>query len=176
MIASENPSEVSIYQSSPLELRHSDTYQCDIRRLIGITQKAIMLASFRRREDAVGIYQTLSYHLTLVDLMKSCVLLMKLPCTEGESWRIGEAIRSEGDSLFLLGDAVASCRREYRGHSSSIVSGALRKGAKVSASARDLRARGIQASELHEGIKIIEDIEGDFIDVTMDLADRVIAW
>lgn len=108
--------------------------------------------------------------------MKSCILLMKLPCTEGESWRIGEAVRAKGDSLFLLGDAVASCRREYRGHASSIVSGALSKGAKVCASARDLRARGIEASELHDGIKIVEDIEGDFIDVTMDHADRVIAW
>ncbi len=108
--------------------------------------------------------------------MKSCVLLMKLPCTEGESWRIGEAIRAKGDSLFLLGDAVAICRKEYRGHAASIVSSVLSKGAKVNASARDLRARGIEASELPEGVKVIEDIEGDFIDVTMDQADRVIAW
>jgi len=101
---------------------------------------------------------------------------MKTPCTEGESWRIGEAIRAKGDSLFLLGDAVAISRKEYRGHASSIVSGALSKGAIVNASARDLRARGIEASELHEGVKVVEDIEGDFVDVTMDQADRVIAW
>jgi sulfur relay protein TusB/DsrH len=108
--------------------------------------------------------------------MKSCILLMKQPCTEGESWRIGEAIRAKGDALFLLGDAVASGRKEYHGHASSIVSGALSREAKVIASARDLRARGIEASELQEGIEIVEDIEGDFIDVTMEHADRVIAW
>ena len=108
--------------------------------------------------------------------MKSCILLMKLPCTEGESWRIGEAIRAKGDSLFLLGDAVASGRKEFRGFASSIVRGALSRGGKVSASARDLRARGIATSELHEGIEIIEDIEGDFIDVAMMDADRVVAW
>ena len=124
----------------------------------------------------VGIYLAQPYHFTLVDLMKSCILLMKLPCTEGESWRIGEAIRAKGDTLFLLGDAVESGRKEYRGHASSIVSGALSREAKVIASARDLRARGIEASELQEGIEIVEDIEGDFIDVTMEHADRVIAW
>ena len=31
--------------------------------------------------------------------MKSCILLMKLPCTEGESWRIGEAIRAKGKEI-----------------------------------------------------------------------------
>ncbi len=108
--------------------------------------------------------------------MKSCVLLMKVPCTEGESWRIGEAVRAKGDSLFLLGDAVTICRKGFHGHSSSIVSGALGKGAKVSASARDLRARGIELAELLEGIKVVEDIEGDFVEVTMMHADRVIAW
>jgi len=108
--------------------------------------------------------------------MKSCILLMKLPCTEGESWRIGEAIRTKGDTLFLLGEAVESGRKEYRGYASSIVSGALSREAKVIASARDLRARGIEASELQEGIEIVEDIEGDFINVTMEHADRVIAW
>ena len=46
----------------------------------------------------------------------------------------------------------------------------------VSASARDMRARGIEFSELHEGIKVVEDIEGDFIDVAMNHAERVIAW
>ena len=108
--------------------------------------------------------------------MKSCILLMKLPCTEGESWRIGEAVRAKGDALFLLGDSVATCRKDYHGFASSVVSGALSRGAMVSASARDLRARGIEASELHEGIKIVEDIEGDFIEMTMNHADRVIAW
>jgi sulfur relay protein TusB/DsrH len=101
--------------------------------------------------------------------MKSCILLMKQPCTEGESWRIGEAIRAKGDTLFLLGDAVESGRKEYRGY-------ALSREAKVIASARDLRARGIETSELQEGIEIVEDIEGDFIDVMMEHADRVIAW
>ena len=108
--------------------------------------------------------------------MKSCVLLMRTPCTEGESWRIGEAVRAKGDALFLLGDAVAIGRKEFRGHASSIVSGVLGKGAKVSASARDLRARGIDVSELHDGIKVVEDIEGDFIDMAMMHADRVISW
>ncbi|MDD1743225.1 MAG: DsrH/TusB family sulfur relay protein [Methanomassiliicoccales archaeon] len=108
--------------------------------------------------------------------MKSCILLMRLPYSEGEAWRIGEAVRAKGDSLFLLGDAVAGARKEFRGHASSIVSGALGRGAKVSASARDLRARGIEVSELHEGIKVVEDIEGDFIDMAMNQAERVIAW
>jgi sulfur relay protein TusB/DsrH len=108
--------------------------------------------------------------------MKSCILLMKLPCTEGESWRIGQTVRGKGDSLFLLGDAVESGRKEFRGHASSIVSGALSREAKVIASARDLRARGIEASEMHEGIETVEDIEGDFVDVAMMHADRVIAW
>jgi sulfur relay protein TusB/DsrH len=111
-----------------------------------------------------------------VKFIKSCVLLMKVACTEGESWRIGEAIRAKGDALFLLGDAVVCGRKEFRGHASSIVSAALSRGAKVSASARDLRARGIDTSELHEGILVVEDIEGDFIDMTMMHADRVIAW
>jgi sulfur relay protein TusB/DsrH len=123
----------------------------------------------------VGKYLSKPYLYT-GDLMKSCVLLMKIACTEGESWRIGEAVRDKGDALFLLGDAVACGRKEFRGHASSIVSVALSRGAKVSASARDLRARGIEASELHDGIKIVEDIEGDFIDMTMMHADRVIAW
>jgi hypothetical protein len=103
-------------------------------------------------------------------------LLMKTPCTEGESWRVAEAIRAQEDSLFLLGDAVMICRREYRGHPSSIVSGALGRQASVMASGRDLRARGVELSELAEGVEVVEDIEGLFIDEAMGPADRVIAW
>lgn len=101
---------------------------------------------------------------------------MKTPCTEGESWRIAEIIQAKGDCLFLLGDAVMSCRREYRGHPSTIVSSALDRGAKVVASARDLRARGVDAAELSKGVEVVEDLEGQFIDEAMDRADRVIAW
>jgi sulfur relay protein TusB/DsrH len=108
--------------------------------------------------------------------MRTCILLMKTPCTEGESWRIAEAIKAEEDSLFLLGDAVMSCRREYRGHPSTVVSSAITRGAKVFVSARDLRARGVDISELAKGVEVVEDIEGLFIDETMDRADRVIAW
>ncbi|HEY3419146.1 MAG TPA: hypothetical protein VGK23_01165 [Methanomassiliicoccales archaeon] len=108
--------------------------------------------------------------------MRTCILLMKTPCTEGESWRIAEAIRGKGDNLFLLGDAVMNCRREYRGHPSSIIEGALSRGAKVRASGRDLRARGIDPSELAKGVEVVEDIEGMFIEEAMERADRVIAW
>jgi sulfur relay protein TusB/DsrH len=108
--------------------------------------------------------------------MRTCILLMKTPCTEGESWRIAEAIKAKEDSLYLLGDAVMSCRREYRGHPSTIVSGAIDRGAKVLASGRDLRARGVDASELSRGVEVVEDLEGQFIDEAMERADRVIAW
>jgi sulfur relay protein TusB/DsrH len=108
--------------------------------------------------------------------MKTCILLMKLPCSEGESWRIAEAVRAKGDSLYLLGDAVLSCRKEYRGHPSSIVGTALSRGAKVRASARDLRARGVELAELEKGVEAVEDVEGSFVDEMMEHAQRVIAW
>ncbi len=151
-------------------------HQCSPERRIRIAYQVVMQLEFEEGKTQSVYTKPSTIISTLVDLMKSCVLLMKLPGTEGESWRIGEAVRAKGDSLFLLGDAVAICRREYRGHASSIASGALSKDAKVCASARDLRARGIEASELLEGIKIVEDIEGDFIDVMMDQAERVVAW
>jgi sulfur relay protein TusB/DsrH len=103
-------------------------------------------------------------------------LLMKTPCTEGESWRVAEAIKAKGDTLYLLGDAVMICRRGYRGHPSTIVSTAADRGAKVLASARDLRARGIGDSELMGAVEVLEDLEGSFVEETMERADRVIAW
>jgi sulfur relay protein TusB/DsrH len=108
--------------------------------------------------------------------MRTCILLMKTPCTEGESWRVAEAVRAKGDSLYLLGDAVMICRRGYRGHPSTIVSTAADRGSKVMASARDLRARGIGLNELTEAVEVIEDLEGLFVDEAMERADRVIAW
>jgi sulfur relay protein TusB/DsrH len=108
--------------------------------------------------------------------MRTCILLMKTPCTEGESWRIAEAIRANGDTLYLLGDAVMIGRQEYLGHSSTIVTTATNRGAKIRACTRDLRARGIEATELANGIEVVEDIEGSFVDETMEHADRVIAW
>lgn len=101
---------------------------------------------------------------------------MKTPCTEGESWRIAEAIRSKSDTLYLLGDAVMLCRHGYRGHPSTIVSTAADRGAKVLVSARDLRARGIGVAELSETVDVVEDLEGSFVEETMERADRVIAW
>ena len=91
--------------------------------------------------------------------MRTCVLLMKTPCTEGESWRIAEAIRGKDDMLFLLGDAVMLCRERYRGHPSTIVSTAVARGASVKASARDLRVRGVGEEELVDGVELVEEIE-----------------
>ena len=108
--------------------------------------------------------------------MRTCILLMKLPCTEGESWRIAEAVRGKGDELYLLGDAVMIGREKYRGHPSTIVSTALSRGAKVRASGRDIRARGVELPELSNGIEVVEDIEGLFVDGMMKRTDRVIAW
>ncbi len=40
----------------------------------------------------------------------------------------------------------------------------------------DLRARGIGDSELIGAVEVLEDLEGSFVEETMERADRVIAW
>lgn len=111
--------------------------------------------------------------------MRLCILLMRTPSTEEDNARIFGVlshVRGEDVAIYLLGDGVLCGRKGQAASIGGGVERALRSGAKVVIGARDLRARGIQSTELLEDLEVVEDLEGDFIEESMEWADRVITW
>jgi sulfur relay (sulfurtransferase) complex TusBCD TusD component (DsrE family) len=87
-----------------------------------------------------------------------------------------QEVGGETVSIFLLGDGVLCSRKGQTSYHSKGVRAALKEGAEVWASAKDLRARGIASHELEHGITMTEDLEGTFLDEAMEKADRVVSW
>jgi intracellular sulfur oxidation DsrE/DsrF family protein len=79
-------------------------------------------------------------------------------------------------AIFLLGDGVLCARNGLGGDLGPSIADVLAKGAKVAASGRDVRARGIEPVELLKGVSVVDDLEGAFLDEAMEKAERVFAW
>ena len=110
--------------------------------------------------------------------MRTCILLMRSPGTKEDGERLlGIAAEAGPDvTIFLLGDGVLCARRGLVGDLGPAIGDVLVKGGRISASGRDIRARGIDPSELLEGVAIDEDPEGAFLDEAMEKSERVFAW
>lgn len=105
-------------------------------------------------------------------------MLMRTPLSEEDSDRLFSPAKEEGNdlSLYLLGDGVLCARRGQMGYHGAGVREAILRGARVKASARDLRARGVSREELMDGVVPTEDLEGELVEEVMNEAGRVFSW
>lgn len=106
-------------------------------------------------------------------------MLMRAPASEEDSERLFGTVAEAGEgsaSVFLLGEGVLCCMKGAVGFHGGGLRSALQAGARVMASARDLRARGIPPEELEAGVVAVDDLEGEFLDEAMERAERVISW
>ncbi len=111
--------------------------------------------------------------------MRLCMLLMRTPSTEEDNARIFgvlDHVQGRDVAVYLLGDGVLCARKGQAPLIGGGIERALCSGAKVVVGARDLRARGVPATELLDGLEVAEDLEGSFIDDAMERVDRVITW
>jgi sulfur relay protein TusB/DsrH len=111
--------------------------------------------------------------------MRICILLMRASFSEEDSERLFGAFRhivGSDIAVYLLGDGVLLARKGQKGYHADGINEALSKGAKVFASSRDLRARGIPSGEIEAGIEATDDLEGIFIEDAMEKAGRVFTW
>jgi hypothetical protein len=53
---------------------------------------------------------------------------------------------------------------------------ALGKGAEINANLKDMLARAIPPENVMPGVKVLEDLEGAFIEDVMEKASRVVSW
>jgi len=112
--------------------------------------------------------------------MRICLLLMRTPSSDEDAERMlgilrGAKAQGTEIAVYLLGDGVLCARKGQTGYVGLNLGNAPEK-TTVSASARDLRARGISEGDLEPGVEIIEDLEGVFIEDVMERAERVFTW
>jgi len=78
--------------------------------------------------------------------------------------------------IYLLGDGVYCAKKGQRGHLGSSMITALSKGAEINVNLRDLLARAILPEDVVPGVKMLDDLEGSFIEDVMEKASRVVSW
>ena len=114
-------------------------------------------------------------------MTRVCLLISKLPHSdEGAERMCGIAKRAkERDmdvTVYFLGDGVLCTKKDQKGYVGKNMKTALENGVEMRASANDLKARAISDNQVESGVKIVEDLEGEFVEDIMENADRVISW
>ncbi len=109
-------------------------------------------------------------------MKKICVLVSRNPEGPEGLERVFGGLNKARESgldvgVYLLGDGVLLAKDGPMGDA---IKEALSSGVRVTAGARDLRARGIKV--VVPGVKLEEDLEGVFVDDAMDDSDKVITW
>jgi sulfur relay protein TusB/DsrH len=109
------------------------------------------------------------------------MLIMSPPHSDESSERLcglsNRAIERGMDvRIYLLGDGVLCSKKGQKGHIGANIRAAISKGISVKASAKDLRARAITAEQVEQGVELVEDMEGDFVEDVMERSERVITW
>jgi sulfur relay protein TusB/DsrH len=79
-------------------------------------------------------------------------------------------------AVYLLGDGVLCSKKGQKGYIGQNIRAAVERGITVRASANDLRARAITAEQVEQGVEVVEDLEGEFVEDVMEKAERVITW
>jgi sulfur relay protein TusB/DsrH len=98
------------------------------------------------------------------DMDRMCGLLIK---AKGRDWDV---------VIYLLGDGVYCAKKGQRGHLGSSIMTALSKGAEINVNLKDLLARAIPPENVMPGVKVLDDLEGVFIEDVMEKASRVVSW
>jgi predicted peroxiredoxin len=78
--------------------------------------------------------------------------------------------------VYFLGDGVFCTKKNQKGYIGENMKNALKNGAILRASKKDLNARAISDDQVEPGIEIISNFEEEFITDMMEKSDRVISW
>ena len=114
-------------------------------------------------------------------MTRICMLITKPPHSDEAAERIcglsRRAIEREIEvAVYLLGDGVLCAKKGQKGHVGENMRKALERKVPVKASGRDLKARAIKPDQVEDGIEIVDDLAGDFVEDVMERSDRVVAW
>jgi sulfur relay protein TusB/DsrH len=116
-----------------------------------------------------------------VHMTNICLLISKTPHSDeraelmcGISQRAKK--RDMNVTVYFIGDGVLCTKKNQKGYVGRNMKNALDNGVLLKVSAKDLKARAILENQVEPGIKIIDDLEGEFVDDVMEHADRVITW
>lgn len=114
-------------------------------------------------------------------MTRVCLLITKPPHSdEGAQRMCGISQRAkERDmdvAVYFLGDGVLCAKKDQKGYVGKNMRIAIENGVELNASSKDLLARAISLDQVEPGIKLIDDLEGEFVDDMMENADRVISW
>jgi sulfur relay protein TusB/DsrH len=116
-----------------------------------------------------------------VQLSRLCLLIMKPPYNDDDTDRMcGLLSSAKGRGwdvvIYLLGDGVYCAKKGQRGYLGNSMMTALGKGAEINANLKDMLARAIPPENVMPGVKVLEDLEGAFIEDVMEKASRVVSW
>jgi sulfur relay protein TusB/DsrH len=109
------------------------------------------------------------------------MLVMKPPHSDEDARRMCGLLsnaRAKGMevSVYLLGDGVYCAKKGHRGIVGESLRSALSKGAEINASKKDLLSRAIGEADVETGVKVLEDLEGAFVEDIMERSTRVASW
>jgi len=114
-------------------------------------------------------------------MQKICVLITKPPHSDEGAERmcgISKRARERGMevAVYLIGDGVLCAKKNQMGHVGQNIKTALANNIAVHAGANDLMARGLSEKQIEQGVEIIRDVEGVFIEDIMESANKVVSW
>jgi len=110
-----------------------------------------------------------------------CILVMRPPSSNEEAERMCSLVNKAKEkglstSMYMLGDGVYCVKRRQERHLGYNIRAAIDSGSEVLANAKDLQARGIQLEQVEPGVKVIDDLEGAFVEDVMENSTRAISW
>lgn len=114
-------------------------------------------------------------------MSRLCMLVMKPPHSDEDARRMCGLLSSAkakgmAVGIYLLGDGVFCAKKGHRGLIGESLRSALTKGAEINASKKDLLSRAMGEADVEPGVKVLDDIEGVFVDDMMERSTRVVSW
>lgn len=114
-------------------------------------------------------------------MSRLCMLVMKPPHSEEDARRMCgllSSARSKGMDVgvYLLGDGVFCAKKGHRGLMGESLRSALSKGAEINASKKDLLSRAMGEADVEAGVRVLDDLEGTFVEDMMERSTRVVSW
>ena len=114
-------------------------------------------------------------------MTRICLLITHPPHSGEDAERMcGLASRAREKGMdvavYLLGDGVLCAKKGQKGYVGENLKRALANGVSIHASSRDLKARAVAGEQVEPGVSMEDDLEGLFVEDSMERANRVVTW
>jgi len=90
-----------------------------------------------------------------------------LNAAKDRGWEVG---------VYLQGDGVYCAKKGQKGSLGVGLRNALQRKAEVYANRKDLLARAIPETNVEPGVKVLDGLEGQFVEDVMERSERTISW